>query len=127
MTTEVVELPEETPIDWSTRPDIHYRVDGQIIVRPEGWRPVPENAVPLSEAETAALYTKSYDDQMRQLRLERDTRMKQSDWTQLPDSPLLGNADWVAYRQALRDFPAAVEALESPDWTALPWPVPPAA
>ena len=45
-----------------------------------------------------------------------------SDWTQLPDSPLSGDARaaWAAYRQALRDisdqpgFPQVIDWPEAP-------------
>lgn len=35
---------------------------------------------------------------------ERNRLLRASDWTQLPDSPMLGNSDWVTYRQSLRDL-----------------------
>ena len=36
----------------------------------------------------------------------RDKLLQQSDWTQLPDSPLSDakRAEWATYRQALRDI-----------------------
>ena len=39
------------------------------------------------------------------MRLHRDRLLKESDWTQLPDSPVDREA-WATYRQTLRDFPA---------------------
>jgi hypothetical protein len=45
------------------------------------------------------------------MRLHRDRLLKESDWTQLPDSPVNREA-WATYRQTLRDFPAT--------WTAGP-------
>ena len=44
-------------------------------------------------------------DRMRQ---ERDALLTQSDWTQMPDSPLTDSKkqEWATYRQALRDFPS---------------------
>ncbi len=39
------------------------------------------------------------------LRYYRDILLKQSDWTQLPDSPV-DKLAWATYRQALRDLPA---------------------
>ena len=38
-------------------------------------------------------------------RLERDRRLRISDWTQVPDAPV-DQAAWAAYRQALRDIPS---------------------
>jgi hypothetical protein len=45
------------------------------------------------------------------MRNHRDRLLKESDWTQVADSPVDREA-WATYRQALRDFPAT--------WTAGP-------
>ena len=52
--------------------------------------------------------------QIFQMRQMRDMLLRNSDWTQMPDSPLLNEQKqaWAVYRQALRDFPAT--------WTAGP-------
>jgi hypothetical protein len=44
-------------------------------------------------------------------RIKRDRALMESDWTQLPTSPLSDakKAEWETYRQALRDFPSVVE------------------
>lgn len=42
------------------------------------------------------------------LRLERDRRLVETDWTQLPDVPLPNRAEWTTYRQALRDLPNTI-------------------
>ena len=44
-------------------------------------------------------------------RVRRDRALMESDWTQLPSSPLSDakKAEWETYRQALRDFPSVVE------------------
>lgn len=62
------------------------------------------------------------DEQRAALRAERDRLLAASDFSQMPDAPLTkGQRDrWRAYRQALRDLPAAS------DLTAVQWPVPPA-
>ena len=46
-----------------------------------------------------------YVERMRQW---RDILLAQSDWTQLPDSPLSDSVkqQWADYRQQLRDFPS---------------------
>jgi hypothetical protein len=38
---------------------------------------------------------------------KRNSKLRDSDWTQIPDSPLTAEkkAEWAAYRQALRDIP----------------------
>jgi hypothetical protein len=42
------------------------------------------------------------------VRSKRDAKLKGSDWTQMPDSPLTDSkkAEWATYRQALRDLPS---------------------
>jgi hypothetical protein len=47
-----------------------------------------------------------YVERMRQW---RDIFLAQSDWTQMPDSPLTDakKTEWATYRQALRDFPSS--------------------
>ena len=46
-----------------------------------------------------------YTDKMRAW---RDDLLRQSDWTQMADSPLTDSkkTEWATYRQALRDFPS---------------------
>jgi len=41
------------------------------------------------------------------LRFVRDEGLKESDWTQMPDSPLPDSkkTEWAIYRQELRDLP----------------------
>jgi hypothetical protein len=65
----------------------------------------------------------SADELATAARDKRAVLLAESDWTQLPDSPLSGDARtaWATYRQALRDitdqqgFPGNID-----------WPVPPA-
>jgi hypothetical protein len=56
------------------------------------------------------------------LRTVRDAVLAESDWTQLPDSPLSDElkTEWATYRQALRDLPE-----NTPDITNVTWPTPP--
>ena len=41
---------------------------------------------------------------VERMRHHRDRLLAESDWTQLPDTPV-DRAAWAKYRQALRDFP----------------------
>ena len=43
---------------------------------------------------------------------KRNGKLKDSDWTQLPDCPLSDSkkAEWATYRQALRDIPNTLRA-----------------
>ncbi len=59
-----------------------------------------------------------------QLRGLRDSRLLQSDWTQLVDAQLSAQQiiDWKTYRQILRDIPQTFAA----DPNAIVWPLEPA-
>ena len=56
-----------------------------------------------------------------QVRAERDGLLAQSDWTQMPDSPLTAakKTAWAVYRQSLRDITTQA------DPAAVAWPVAP--
>lgn len=56
------------------------------------------------------------------LRAERDGRLAETDWTQLPDAPLTVEqvAAWRTYRQQLRDLPANTEDPRNPIWPTRP-------
>ena len=56
------------------------------------------------------------------LRTVRDTKLERSDWTQIADAPLTDSkkAEWVTYRQALRDLPATESDPSNPTWPTEP-------
>lgn len=47
---------------------------------------------------------------MKHFKRLRNAKLIQSDWTQVPDSPLSDSkkAEWKTYRQTLRDLPSKV-------------------
>lgn len=51
------------------------------------------------------------------IRYARDVLLKESDWTQLPDSGVTGDSltAWTTYRQALRDLPSTYSTAETED------------
>ena len=58
-------------------------------------------------AEQMARYKSLMDDeQKKRMRIERDQKLKESDWTQVPDCTA-NKAVWATYRQALRDIPTS--------------------
>ena len=73
----------------------HYIDNGVILERP-----------PATEAQTELESTE-------QIREIRNMFLLNSDWTQLPDSPLSDEKKqlWKQYRQALRDMPAASDTI----------------
>ena len=55
-------------------------------------------------------------------RLRRDSILKATDWTVLPDSPFTGSAlaSWKTFRQALRDIPEQGGFPDSITWPRKP-------
>jgi Phage tail assembly chaperone protein len=55
-------------------------------------------------------------------RLRRNEALSASDWTQLPNSPLSDEkkAQWEAYREALRNYPALLESNINAQFPAEP-------
>jgi len=79
-----------------------------------------------TEAELATSLT-TYENalptrQMAKLRLERNTLLASSDWTQYNDSPLADEikTSWSTYRQELRDLPANTPDPTNPSWPNAP-------
>jgi hypothetical protein len=62
---------------------------------------------------------------LNQLRSMRTNRLKDSDWTQLLDSPLsdVDKVRWQTYRQALRDLPSVHLTDSVVDISQVNWPV----
>ena len=58
------------------------------------------------------------DAQWAVVRADRDQRLADSDWTQLPDSSAVA-ADWTTYRQGLRDITSQADPFD------ITWPLKP--
>ena len=92
--------------------------------------PIPDSyervALPLTDPPEFLIAETLIPDNLADLRVERDILLKESDWTQLPDSPLSAEkkAEWAAYRQALRDLP--INADTSLQYKDIQFPTPPA-
>ena len=59
------------------------------------------------------------------VRQERDLRLRNCDWTQVADTALTDSkkAEWVTYRQALRDVPA--NNTSASNFEGVTWPTEP--
>jgi len=57
------------------------------------------------------------EQEWQSIRSQRDQLLTESDWTQMPDSPLYQDQAWLDYRKALRDLP---QNFNDPD--AVVWP-----
>ena len=66
---------------------------------------------------------------MRLLRVQRDLKLTECDWTQSRDITLSNDNEWKTYRQALRDLPSSASPkLNSEgnlDFASVTWPTKP--
>lgn len=60
-----------------------------------------------------------FEEESSQVKLLRDSMLLQSDWTQLPDSPVDKSA-WAEYRQALRDLTSQEGFPYNVNWPVKP-------
>jgi hypothetical protein len=85
----------------------------------------------LSREVAVALTKKQFEDHMSYLgnkatfdvaRRRRNEALSESDWTQLPNSPLSDEkkAQWEAYREALRNYPTLLESDINAEFPAEP-------
>lgn len=95
--TETQRIEEGTPV----------LVDG---VWEQTWNVIDFNATELQEIA---------DQKAGSARSERNQRLKNTDWTQVADSPV-SSADWAVYRQALRDLPSQAGFPDSITWPTEP-------
>ena len=78
----------------------HYEGDDPSTI---GWVN-PENA-PSIEQINAKFQELNAAEPMRLLRVERNSKLIETDWTQYRDVSLSNDSDWQTYRQSLRDLP----------------------
>ena len=66
---------------------------------------------------------------MGELRIERNRRLAETDWSQSPDVPSTTKDKWLTYRQALRDLPASANPTLDEDgyldYSSITWPTQP--
>jgi hypothetical protein len=55
-----------------------------------------------------------------EVRAERNTRLTETDWTQMPDYNGADKPAWATYRQALRDIPAQPGFPFDVEWPTQP-------
>ena len=81
-------------------------------------RPATDTEPAQTAAEQEAAYKALKDaERADSVRQERNRMIAESDWTQLPDSPVDKEA-WAAYRQELRDVPTQAGFPWSVEWPA---------
>ena len=84
-----------------------------------------EDGVTTTKAEHETAYQAKLDAEAAEsVRTQRDSKLAETDWTVLQDSPFTDaqTADWVIYRQALRDITdhANFPYLNDADWPTKP-------
>lgn len=95
---------------------IEFELDGVIYINPS----VDElRAQGVSEKKIASLMS---DVAWKAVRDERDRRLAQTDWTQMPDAPLTSEKkeEFKGYRQLLRDIPQSAKKPAEVDWPPVP-------
>lgn len=106
-------------VETSAEPQFDYRLNFASVIKKgedNKWYQHWESS-PASEEQIQSRTAKQADS----VRLMRNQRLSDCDWTQLPDAPV--NAEsWSEYRQALRDIPSQ----EGFPWEII-WPVTPRA
>ena len=93
------------------------------------WKDVgdrPDKKLSQSEKEAIATEWNRYekDDKpaldLINLRIERNSLLSQTDWTQNRDVTLSNDADWKTYRQKLRDITKTYKTLDTVKWPTAP-------
>ena len=100
--SDCVEISEELH-----RKLLDLQSSGKIIVPDNNGHPVAVNPAPAKIT-------------WEQIKAKRDTLLKDSDWIDLPNSPVKNKQAWLDYRQALRDLPETFETPESVVWPKSP-------
>jgi len=72
------------------------------------------------DAEEATWVAGAVDRAWARLREERNIKLNETDWTQVPDAPSAGETAWATYRQALRDLPVNTSDPVNPTWPTKP-------
>ena len=99
--------PDELIMEGVADDEAQCIVDGHVVDKP-----TPDHAVAVAEM-------------WLEVRVIRDGRLTQCDWTQVPDSPLTAEqrSEWQMYRQRLRDLPSDYSHVTSLEDVV--WPDPP--
>ena len=116
------------------RPRAEWSLDGEDY---SGLTWLDKNQTKPTEEEINAKVTElSNSEPMKLLREERNKRLSETDWTQLPDTLVNAAVDyipleqaWKDYRQELTDLPSKsnpkLDSFGELDMTSVTWPTPP--
>jgi len=124
-----VNTPDFSEVDWIINPILpkceqkYWKIDGNSVLEMT------------DEEKDIAYPTKTEIEinmaEMVMIRVKRDALLRETDWTQVNDSPLKDNVEILAYRQSLRDITESAKDVETPTDktkegpTKIIWPVKP--
>ena len=103
------------PVEQSINPNNYYVSEDQLVQISEA----PSSNHAFDYATKTWIDSRTDTTQWLFIRDWRNKLLTQSDWTQMPDVPLIGKQAWAAYRQALRDITLQTDPF------AIVWPVAP--
>ena len=83
-------------------------------------RMIKEDLEKMEENENQESAVFSQEDELSWVRSLRNQKLKESDWTQLPDVPESIKSLWKAYRQELRDITVNFTDAQSITWPTQP-------
>ena len=123
-TLEAPQAVTTPPYEVSQRAGIE-EVNGQwftkYIVGPVFTDYVDEDGNTVTAAEQEAAYRQRIDEEAAKgIRTERNKRLGDTDWTQLPDAHPLDAQTWAAYRQSLRDITSQPGFPHNVTWPETP-------
>ena len=72
------------------------------------------------DAEEAAWEAGAFDRAIADLRNKRNRLLSETDWTVLPDSPIIDKTDWQTYRTNLRDLTNGLTTVEDVENVVFP-------
>lgn len=96
--------------------DLYELLDGKTPTLIEGWETIKATRLAEYEAEKARVEAEGA---AISIRMQRNAKLKESDWTQVADAPV-DQAAWANYRQALRDIPNQEGFPTDVAWPAKP-------
>jgi len=105
ITKKTLALKKLHPNYISSLGDRHYNTDGEELV-----------------INQSNLDSKIAEVDLDELRVERNQKLAESDWTQMADSSLTDSvkAEWVTYRTALKDITDSATSLDDVVWPEKP-------
>ena len=116
------------------KPSDFYVKAMELLIPEAGWR-VTNDIINLSECPTNVTETQIIEkanelfelEPMRLLREERNRKLAETDWKDLPSYPGTDQEEWRTYRQSLRDLPstASPELDKQGNLTNVTWPTKP--